>query len=82
MKEKYIKMRNSGKYDLQWFYDYYIQNSGDRIDINTFGMVFNSVNLDNILEHIDRKLKLVRIYDKNNNFIKVYEGTADTSQEN
>jgi ribosome-interacting GTPase 1 len=82
MKEKYIKMRNNGKYDLQWFYDYYIQNSGDRIDINTFGMVFNSVNLDNILEHIDRKLKLVRIYDKNNNFIRVYEGTADTSQEN
>jgi len=73
MKEKYIKMRNSGKYDLQWFYDYYIQNSGDKIDINTFGMVFNSVNLDNILEHIDRKLKLVRIYDKNNNFIKVYD---------
>jgi len=82
MKEKYIKMRNSGKYDLQWFYDYYRQNSGDSIDINKFGMVFNSVNLDNILEHIDRKLKLVRIYDKNNNFIKVYEGTADTSQEN
>ena len=82
MKEKYIKMRNSGRYDLQWFYDYYIQNSGDRIDINKFGMVFNSVNLENILEHIDRKLELVRIYDKNNNFIKVYEGTADTSQEN
>jgi len=82
MKEKYIKMRNNGKYDLQWFYDYYIQNSGDRIDINTFGMVFNSVNLDNILEHIDRKLKLVRIYDKNNNFIRVYEGTSDTSQDN
>jgi ribosome-interacting GTPase 1 len=73
MKEKYIKMRNNGRYDLQWFYDYYIQNSGDKIDINTFGMVFNSVNLDNILEHIDRKLKLVRIYDKNNNFIKVYD---------
>jgi ribosome-interacting GTPase 1 len=82
MKDKYIKMRNTGKYDLQWFYDYYRQNSGDSIDINKFGMVFNSVNLDNILEHIDRKLKLVRIYDKNNNFIKVYEGTADTSQEN
>jgi len=73
MKEKYIKMRNSGKYDLQWFYDYYIQNSGDRIDINTFGMVFNSVNLDNILEHIDRKVGLTRVYDKNNNFIKVYD---------
>jgi hypothetical protein len=73
-------MRNTGKYDLQWFYDYYIQNSGDSIDINTFGMVFNSVNLENILEHIDKKFGLVRIYDKNNNFIKVYEGTADTDK--
>jgi hypothetical protein len=82
MKDKYIKMRNTGKYDLQWFYDYYRKNSGDSIDINTFGMVFNSVNLDNILEHIDRKFGLTRVYDKNNNFIKAYEGTADTSQEN
>jgi hypothetical protein len=73
MKEKYIKMRNTGKYDLQWFYDYYRQNSGDSIDINTFGMVFNSVNLDSILEHIDRKFELTRVYDKNNNFIKVYD---------
>ncbi len=76
-------MRNSGKYDLQWFYDHYRQNSTDSTDINAFGMVFNSVNLDNILEHIDKKFGLTtRVYDKNNNFIKVYEGTADTSQEN
>jgi hypothetical protein len=82
MKEKYIKMRNSGKYDLQWFYDHYRQNSTDNTDINAFGMIFNSVNLDNILEHIDKKFGLIRVYDKNNNFIKVYEGTTDTSQEN
>ena len=82
MKDKYIKMRNTGKYDLQWFYDYYRQNSGDSIDINTFGTVFNSVNLNNILEHIDKKFELVRIYDKNNNFIKVYERTTDTSKKN
>jgi hypothetical protein len=81
MKEKYIKMRNSGSYDLKWFYDYYVQNSGDSIDINTFGMIFNSVSLDNILEHIDRKFGLTRLYDKGNKLIKVYEGTADTSQE-
>jgi hypothetical protein len=82
MKDKYIQMRNSGKYDLKWFYDYYIENSKDIIDINTFSMVFNSTNLDNILEHIDKKFELVRIYDKNNNFIKVYERTTDTSKKN
>lgn len=75
-------MRNSGKYDLKWFYDYYIENSKDIIDINTFSMVFNSTNLENILEHIDKKFELVRIYDKNNNFIKVYERTTDTIKKN
>ena len=73
-------MRNTGQYDLRWFYDYYLQNSGDSIDINTFGAIFNSVDLGNILEHIDWKFGLTRLYDKNNNLIKVYEGTTDTSK--
>jgi hypothetical protein len=82
MKEKYIKMRNTGKYDIQWFYEHYLQSSKDTIDIHNFAAIFNSINLENILVHIDKKFGLIRIYDKNNNFIKVYEGTADTSQEN
>lgn len=82
MKSRYIQMRNTGQYDLRWFYDYYLQNSGDSIDINTFGAIFNSVDLGNILEHIDHKFGLTRLYDKNNNLIKVYEGTTDTSKEN
>lgn len=73
MKEKYIKMRNTGKYDIQWFYDYYIQNSKDSIDIQNFAMTFNLINLDNVLTHIDKKFGLTRIYDKDNNFIMVYE---------
>jgi hypothetical protein len=82
MKARYIQMRNTGRYDLSWFYEYYVQNSGDSIDINTFGAIFNSVDLGNILDHIDRKFELTRLYDKNNNLIKVYEGTADTGKEN
>jgi hypothetical protein len=82
MKDRYIQMRNSGRYDLKWFYEHYIQNSRDSIDINNFGAIFNSVNLESVLEHIDRKFNLVRVYDKDNNFIMVYEGTADTDKEN
>lgn len=82
MKAQYIKMRNTGKYDMQWFYDYYIQNSNDSIDINSFAMTFNLINLDNVLEHIDKKFELIRIYDKHNNLIKVYEGATDTGKEN
>jgi hypothetical protein len=82
MKAKYIQMRNTGRYDIKWFYEYYLQNSRDSIDIHNFGAIFNSVSLENILEHIDRKFNLVRVYDKDNNLIKVYEGTADTGKEN
>jgi hypothetical protein len=68
MKEEYIKMRNSGQYDLGWFYRYYKENGGTT-DINTFQVVFN---LDNeVLNTLDKKFELNVIQDKNGNFIKV-----------
>jgi hypothetical protein len=69
--EEYIKMRNSGRYDINWFYKHYLENSRDNIDIHTFGAVFNSVDLNNILTHIDHKFKLNVITDRDGNFIKV-----------
>jgi hypothetical protein len=71
--EQYIKMRNSGRYDINWFYKHYLENADKHIDINTFSMIFNSVDLNNILQHIDRKFKLNVITDANGNFIKVVE---------
>jgi len=71
MRAEYIKMRNSKQYNLNWFYKYYLENSKDSIDINTFGIIFNQVPLDNILVHIDNKFELTGLYDKNNNFIKI-----------
>jgi hypothetical protein len=71
--EQYIKMRNSGRYDINWFYKHYLENADKHIDINTFSMIFNSVDLNNILQHIDRKFKLNVITDSNGNFIKVVE---------
>lgn len=71
MKASYKKMRQSGQYDLNWFYRYYIENSKDNIDINTFAMIFNQVPLDNILVHIDKKYELTKLEDKNGNLIKI-----------
>lgn len=71
--EQYIKMRNSGRYDINWFYNYYLENSKDKIDIHTFSAIFNSVDLNNILTHIDHKFKLNVITDANGNFIKVVQ---------
>ena len=68
MKEEYIKMRNSGQYDLGWFYRYYKENGGT-VDMSIFQMVFN---LDNeVLNTLDKKFNLNVVQDKNGNFIKV-----------
>lgn len=68
MKEEYIKMRNSGQYDLGWFYRYYKENGGTA-DINTFQILFN---LDSeMLNNLDKKFGLNVLLDKNGNFIKI-----------
>jgi hypothetical protein len=73
MINKYIKMRNSGQYQVNWFYDYYIENGGKSIGINQFGMVFNMVNLNEILESLDKKFNLMSVLDAKGNTLKVFK---------
>ena len=70
MKAEYIKMRNSGQYNLNWFLDYY-NSLKPPIDINNFSMIFNMGNLDSVLEHLDKEFELTTLTDNNNKFIKV-----------
>ena len=70
MKTEYIKMRNSGQYDLNWFLNYY-NSLKPNIDINNFAMVFNMGNLDSVLEHLDKQFELTTLTDNNGKFIKV-----------
>jgi len=72
MKNKYIKMRNTGRYDLVWFHEYYNDNK-PHLDINNFQMIFNMGDLDKVLEHLDKHFELTTLIDKNNKFIKVCE---------
>lgn len=70
MKASYVKMRNSGRYDISWFHRYYTDKKG-AMDINTFHMVFNYGNLDQILEHLDKEFNLTKVEDNNGKLIKV-----------
>lgn len=73
MVNEYIKMRNSGKYNINWFYEYYISKGGKSIDISKFSMVFNTGNLDGILSDLDREFNLVSLYDNSGTkLIKVW----------
>lgn len=69
---KYISMRNNGKYELEWFYSYYLENGGKRANIEDFQVVLNSINLQEVLDFLDIKFKLTKIYDVNNKLIKVF----------
>jgi hypothetical protein len=63
-------MRNSGNYNLDWFHKYYTEKKG-AMDINTFQMIYNHVNLDMIVEHLDKEFNLTKIEDNNGKLIKV-----------
>jgi hypothetical protein len=71
MIDKYIKMRNSGQYQMNWFYDYYIQNGGDLMVFNKFSMAFNMGDLNQILESLDKKFNLMSILDAKGQTLKV-----------
>jgi len=73
MIERYINMRNSGQYQINWFYDYFISNGGDSIGINKFNMVFNTYNLNEILESLDKKFNLISLLDVKGNILKVFK---------
>jgi len=71
MKEEYIKMRNNNKFDLNWFYKYYLENGGIGVGLYEFSSLFQMNNLQDILEYLDQKFNLTLLFTKDNQFIKV-----------
>lgn len=71
--EKYIDMRNKNQYDITWFYEHYMEASQDKnMTFNKFQTIFQMANFDSVLQHIDDKFKLDRLYTKEGNFISCY----------
>ena len=73
MKEKYIEMRNKKQIDINWFYEYYVQNSKHNISIENFYQTFMLANIEAVMDHIDKKFELTKLLDKNGEFIKIVE---------
>ena len=73
MKERYIEMRNRKQVDINWFYEYYIQNSKHNISIEDFYQTFMFANIEAVMDHIDKKFELTKLLDKNGEFIKIVE---------
>jgi len=65
MKEEYIRMRKSGFYRANWFYRYYLSKGGTNVPFEYFVMVFQTGDIDNIIDYIDKEYKLTEAYNYN-----------------
>ena len=72
MKEQYIKMRNGKVLDFQLLYTYAVDR-GMTLDPNMFMNGIQFVDVNEIIENLDKEFGLTRLYDKAGNFIKVIE---------
>jgi hypothetical protein len=72
MKEAYIKMRNSKVVNFQLLYTY-ATDKGMTLDPNMFMNGIQFVDINEIIENLDREFELTRLYDKDGNFIKIVE---------
>jgi hypothetical protein len=66
-------MRNSGQYNIDWFYKYYRSKGGNDVPLQTFHTVFQMTPLDQVLEKIDKEYELTSLYDVNNKLIKTWQ---------
>ena len=72
MREAYIKMRNGKVLDYQLLYTY-ATDRGMTLDPNMFMNGIQFVDVNEIIDNLDREFKLTRLYDKEGNFIKIIE---------
>jgi hypothetical protein len=72
MKEAYIKMRNGKVLDYQLLYTY-ATDKGMTLDPNKFMNGIQFVDINEIIDNLDREFELTRLYDKDGNFIKIVE---------
>lgn len=70
MKEQYINMRNRKVIDLSVLYTF-ARDQGMTLSFDQFTIGAQFLNFDALMEDLDRKFNLTRLYDKNDNFIKV-----------
>ena len=72
MKEEYIKMRNSKVLNFQMLYTYAV-DKGMTLDPQMFMHGVQFLNIQEVLDNLDREFELTKLLDKDGNFIKVIE---------
>ena len=72
MRDRYIRMRNSGGVDWQFIYDYAV-SKGYTDKVENFNIAANYLNMVmvNIIEQLDAEYEVVSLHGVDGNFIKI-----------
>jgi hypothetical protein len=65
-------MRNSNQLDIGLLYTY-AQSQGLKLDPNQFMLAMQFADVQELIEHLDRKFELTSLFDKDNNFVKIVQ---------
>ena len=72
MKEQYINMRNRKVIDLSVLYTL-AQQKGMKLTPEQFSVGMQFMNVNRLIENLDSEFEVTRLYNKNDQFIKIVE---------
>lgn len=62
MREEYIKMKNSNKWNINWFYKYFLEKGG-KAQAQEFSMIFQQTcDLNTVIRNIDVEFGIVSLH--------------------
>jgi hypothetical protein len=70
MKDAYIRMRNRNQIDYDLLYTY-AQERGMKLTPEQFSVGMQFMNINRLIEDLDSEFEVTRLYDKNDNFLKI-----------
>ena len=65
----YLNMRRQNSYPIEWFHSYFLQKGGREQSLQKFQIAFQTVNLEILIEDLDKEFNVQIITDKNNKII-------------
>lgn len=72
LKNIYKQMRLQNQYPINFFYSYFISKGGTDIGLQNFGIAFNHLELDPIIQMMDSEFELTFLINNKNQIIKIF----------
>jgi len=67
-----VNKHRDGNYPMDWFYNYYISKTNNKLDSNIFSQIFMTRNFKAVLEHVAKDLSVGLVY-KEDSIVAAFE---------